>query len=359
MTCTNTTTDELNCGSCGHSCLGGGCSGGICQPLLLGTVPGATFDFARETIVSGGKVYVFTQVGQGAPSNVWQTDATTPTTPVEVEKSNGIVSCIMNGELFWIAYNGSSPQTIDSCNLSNCAATTTPIVTLSDQWTVVPGCDTATNEIVWVTSSSGVYTIYRASPNGGNSRPLTSFSFPNDGASWSFVDDGQFPRLPDSLFFARNDSVSGNASLYYISTNVVNAANVLLANLPGSQILTGNSQEVLVNDTIVLASRLQPASSTDQVVSAPFPNGILSGVPPLFTAGDIAGGIIDETSFYGTLIDGAVPSDAVVRCPLSACTTPTVLFRGQASATNFADDANAFYWTTSGSQGFSIWKAAK
>jgi hypothetical protein len=30
-------TDPLNCGSCGHDCLGGACAGGMCQPVVLAT----------------------------------------------------------------------------------------------------------------------------------------------------------------------------------------------------------------------------------------------------------------------------------------------------------------------------------
>ncbi len=38
--CTNLQTDGSNCGTCGHSCQGGGCSGGMCQPVILGSVAG-------------------------------------------------------------------------------------------------------------------------------------------------------------------------------------------------------------------------------------------------------------------------------------------------------------------------------
>jgi hypothetical protein len=33
--CVDTTSDPANCGACGHDCQGGGCTGGICQPVLL------------------------------------------------------------------------------------------------------------------------------------------------------------------------------------------------------------------------------------------------------------------------------------------------------------------------------------
>jgi hypothetical protein len=163
-TCTNTTSDASNCGSCGHSCLGGACADGICQPLLLGTVP-SSVDFARGTVVSDDTVYVFTQVGRGAPSNVWQTSAKLPATPTEVT-TNGTVSCIMNGTLFWTQFNADpQPDNINSCTLSNCATTTKPVVTVTgDFFEIGPGCDATSNELVWVESSSSGsdHTIYRA-----------------------------------------------------------------------------------------------------------------------------------------------------------------------------------------------------
>jgi hypothetical protein len=33
--CLDLHSDPLNCGACGHSCLGGGCAGGLCQPVVL------------------------------------------------------------------------------------------------------------------------------------------------------------------------------------------------------------------------------------------------------------------------------------------------------------------------------------
>jgi len=35
--CTTTTADTFNCGACGHDCLGGACTSGKCQPVILAT----------------------------------------------------------------------------------------------------------------------------------------------------------------------------------------------------------------------------------------------------------------------------------------------------------------------------------
>jgi hypothetical protein len=354
--CTNTTTDALNCGSCGHSCLGAACTGGICQPLLLGTVP--VTDFADETVVLNGKVYVFSDSSQtGNRTNVWQVDATTPGTPTEVT-TNGKVSCIMDGQLFWTTYD--SPYRVFSCTLSNCAATATPIVTLTNgaNFGSLLRCDPLNDELVWTSTTDGSsFTINRASPTGGNSHEITSFGFPNDGAGWGLLDSG---KETDRLFYNRFDGNSGAGSLYYIATDVANAAGVLIVSMPNGQF-----ESVLANDALVLPSEYLASANAYQVFSVPLPNGILSGAPPLFATGFVVsgGGLVDQTTFYGTInSDSAIPSDAVVKCPLSDCDTPTILSRGQAQAFAFADDATAIYWTTNAftqTEGFSIWKAAK
>jgi sugar lactone lactonase YvrE len=54
-------TDGNNCGSCGHSCLGGDCSGGVCQPVVMASGQANAVAIA----VGGGYVY-WTEYGAGA-----------------------------------------------------------------------------------------------------------------------------------------------------------------------------------------------------------------------------------------------------------------------------------------------------
>jgi len=356
--CTNTTTDALNCGSCGHSCLGGQCSAGACEPLLLGTVPNTT-EYAHETVVSGGKVYVFTGVGQNQASSVWQTDSSTPETPTEIS-TNGTVSCVMNGQLFWMTDNQGS-NGIASCTLSNCAATTTPIVTLmSGQFFgMPPGCDEASNEIVWTSSPDNAeFRISRASPDGSNARTITSFDLVDN--SWHLVGNGSFPGKTDRIFYRHFDFTSGTDWLYYISTNVVNATGVQIAEVQNLALGPGIASPLeLANDAVFLADEFNAATSAYSILSIPLPNGILSGTPPAFANGYIYEGVLDQTTFYGVIEGNSAIPDAVIKCPLANCSAPTIIAPGQRGA-NFADDDTAIYWTTFGqASNVAIWKAAK
>jgi hypothetical protein len=224
-----------------------------------------------------------------------------------------------------------------------------------------PVCDVTAHEIVWVTQPSNFSTIHRASATGGNARPVTTFSFDLDGADWRFANEsGHFSNYrSDRLFFVRNDSTTNTGTLFYVSTTLPNTSRVALASITGVVLYTNTS--VLSNATAVIASFL-PTPTTYDSFSAPLPNGILSGAPPRFLAGNISQGVLDDAYFYGGVqFSAAIPTDAIVRCPVTGCQTPKVLYRGQ-PAQFFAQDETAIYWTTanaSSGDGFTVWKAAK
>lgn len=358
-TCSNTASDAANCGACGHSCLGGTCSSGICQPFTLGTVMVLTgnSEFPVKTSVSGGHVYVGTQVGRGG-GNIWQLDANAPSTPVQVAgaPSYANVGCVMGGQVFFLDYS-TSPSSISSCELANCTTTYVQIVTANSG---APACDVMNNELVWTSSADGAqYTVYRASPTGANLRPVTSFSISQDSASWSVV--GFPPDVTDRVFYTRVDSTAGTSSLYYISTTSNNTSGVLVVTFSGVFASGG----LWANDTTVIFSG-ENASAASEIFQAPLPNGILSGTLPIFLDGDSNGAAVDQANFYGTVaLNSTIPSDALIRCPLSGCNSPIVISRGQAGANSFAQDAQSIYWTTISAPGggvtdsFTVWKAAK
>jgi hypothetical protein len=58
--CVALNTDGLNCGTCGHGCLGGMCSGGHCQPTIIGT-----FSQAALSIVADSSYVYGTILGTG------------------------------------------------------------------------------------------------------------------------------------------------------------------------------------------------------------------------------------------------------------------------------------------------------
>jgi hypothetical protein len=59
---TQTGSDPLNCGACGHSCLNGTCANGQCQPILLGTTVKSTAN-ERGIAVDANNLYVTETIG--------------------------------------------------------------------------------------------------------------------------------------------------------------------------------------------------------------------------------------------------------------------------------------------------------
>jgi len=264
----------------------------------------------------------------------------------------------MNGQIFWTAY-GANSQVIDTCTFSNCQATTTPIVTLAstEGMYIYPGCDAAANEIAWVTAdqTNQNFTVHRASATGANARVITQFFFPADGTTWTFLGI-LMNQHTERLFFAGNSpDGTGNSTLYYISTKTQNATQVPVATVTG--MITPAGPNVITNGAVALANVFTP-SSTSQVIDVPLPNGVISGSPPLFVTGSIDG-LLDQSNFYGTVSSSStIPADALIKCALPNCASPTIIARGQANASSFADDDTAFYWTTF-VQTSVLWKAAK
>jgi hypothetical protein len=301
----------------------------------------------------------------------WSLDATAASTPVTLTGtptnlfSTDTDYCIQGSALYW--RNGLTPGTINSCSLSNCGTTTVPIVpNISDEIQFGPVCDPASSELVWIaTDSTGqVLTIYRSSTQGTNLRSITTFAFTGNGFDWAIANSTNLfsNGRPDRVFYDHRVSTTMQSTLYYIATGVPGSSGVAVATVPGD-ITNSSTISVLANDTAVLFSVSTSGMTASQTVyTAPLPNGVLSGTPPTFSDGQIWEGVLDASSFYGKLLSSsAVPDDAVVRCPLSGCSTPAVIGRGQSGAHYFAQDSTAIYWTADAGSGggFVVWKAAK
>jgi len=205
--------------------------------------------------------------------------------------------------------------------------------------------NSANNEIVYATpDANGTgYIIKRASATGTNQRTITSLSFPMDGTSWGIL-SGDLP-TPDKIWYQNNNnsSTAPKSKIYYISTTTVNAQGILVGTYSGN--LYGTTQGMVANGSIALMSGCSGTSCsggtpTYQTVSFPLPNGT-TGTPPKFTDGLIFGGTVDGSTFYGTISNApndTPPQDAVVKCPTSNCTTPTIIARGQGNANYFTTD---------------------
>jgi hypothetical protein len=355
------TNDPLNCGVCGHGCEGANCIGGICQPMLLGF---ASMGDRGVLVISDGMLYAAT-TSFTAATRVYVMDPALPSTPMEIASGlsglNSSISTALEGRLFWTP----GYSLIRSCLPANCAGTMQTID--RTPWRLYPEtgpvADRTTNELVWAEATdnppgSSNYTehrIVRSSPSFTNIRTLSTFSAAGED-SFNLV--GFIGARSDRLFFTSR--ASSITTAYFISAAVTNATRQVI----GSGDLVGAiaSTQAFASDTLIVwHPRTDPLT-----YSAPLPGGIGTSPPPVFFAGpgNLDFGILDQQSFYGTVVSSpSIPADAIVQCPVTNCSSPTVLFTGQPSAASFIQHANSFYWTTpgpsGGGSGFYVWKSAK
>jgi hypothetical protein len=115
-------TDPVNCGACGHSCLGGACEGGVCAPVLVATGPVN----ARDLVLGG--TYLVWNLGNGSmygcdvTSGVCDAGASQVAAPFTI--AIAMVSDPGSGEFYWAGTPGfgdTNPAVLH-CPLVGCPA---------------------------------------------------------------------------------------------------------------------------------------------------------------------------------------------------------------------------------------------
>jgi len=360
--CADLSSDAKNCGTCGHDCLGGTCSSGICQPVMLATVTETRP--SGYLYADGGKVYAVTMEWAALDtSRLWVLDATIPGTATKVlPEFSSYIRCVMNGTALWD--NGTDTngnQVFSYCTPSNCSATTKSFTipgtgASGETLQVWPTCDLANSEVVWAmqatSGTDSTISVWRSSITGANIRTVTSFLL-NNGA-----DSSTGPQLAagrsDRLFFLRTTGTA--IQLVSVPTGTQNATPTVIAsgNTGGPLDFGYGIVQFYADDSLLVWS-------TDKgTYQAPLPSGIGSNSPATFTQGLISSGIMDNKHFYGmfSLLS------SMAWCPVSNCGSPAVLTTSIPSSLTIqavTQDSAAIYWTVSSTDGssFTVWKVAK
>ncbi len=117
-------TDDGNCGRCGHSCLGGTCADGKCQPVRIGAASDV-----RGVALDGEYVY-YTSYASGAVSRV-KKDGTDPKTLGTTPAAWGLD--VGGGQVVWASGEASaSVGGVYRCPKDGCAGAPTRVVALPE-----------------------------------------------------------------------------------------------------------------------------------------------------------------------------------------------------------------------------------
>ena len=340
----NLQTDGKNCGNCGHDCLGGTCSGGVCQPVLV-TQSTALAPYAM--VLSGTTLY-FTNIRGTAIATVFSVDKTAVNgTANELnDYMNGYTSPEMDGFPYGLAVQGTTFYTalysntggavwyggVDSCATAGGCTKKTITQYGFNSYAVAAN---ATSTFFGKTDINDVYTLQKASLALGS--PVT-FATPASEINGVVADT-------NNVFYATGDGVF-SCSTTCNATAITQGAGV------DAELLALDSNNVYFTST--------PFMGTPTVQSV-----ARGGGPPKLISSKPAvpfGVATDGVNIYFTDVgDTTMPTTgAVYVCPVGGCSGAEVLLStGAAAGDNprpIISDTNAIYW---GTRGGAIWRLAK
>ncbi|HET7540327.1 MAG TPA: hypothetical protein VFK05_10670 [Polyangiaceae bacterium] len=123
--CTNYQSDKFNCGACGHSCQGGDCTAGVCQPFTLATTSKAvnlalsssavlwTTGGSVASVPSGGGAVSYLSSNSSGCLLGLATDGTNAYS-IDIIGNCTTTPWLLSGSLFSVPLSGGTKKTIDA-----------------------------------------------------------------------------------------------------------------------------------------------------------------------------------------------------------------------------------------------------
>jgi hypothetical protein len=328
-------SDPLNCGRCGHDCMGLTCSGGVCQPQALSFGSGG--HSATDWVSDNTYIYASQCVGQAVfRLPVGGLPNTTAPTLYASGQSCPLGIAIDSSNVYWLVNGDAS---VWSAPISG-TGTAVQIGTYGQQW-FTPSPDP------WHALASDASSLYFAvSPSNGSGGYTFGyvFSIPKTGGvarvlvNDSFVIGGTVAVDVNDVYFASQDG-SNDGQLRSVPKAGVGdgGASTLLATFTGEPLL----------DVIVLSDGIYVAGVFQHIWRVPFGGGTPAVV---YDGGAFAAprmlGSDGTTMFWTDFYNGQVGSVALAggyaqRVSLQPTEADRILV-----------DANSVYFTSSNMSGF-------
>jgi hypothetical protein len=346
------TTDNHNCGSCGHDCLGGACTDGECQAYAIAT----DLLNPRSIAIDDTNVYLrasptptfdtWTTKGNTAPNGrltIWRMRKDGSAPPDLLVTTNIISLDSVHGDIFvdatWIFFDyygvvyrlpkdfvydgGGMMPWLDICSDSDIGVS----MAFDDnamyfRSSITQGiyrfdrADWPTTSLAWC----GGAPMHKLADFPTGDYGNAGLEFAQDATHVFFTHDG-IPPQPEGAFQLDKyaDDAGTDASLVYLGPS---------------------ARDMIASGIVSDGQHVYWASPlTGSIFRAPIGGGQVD----VFASGQNApvGLAVDANALYWTNNNG----DTVMSCPLAACTAPRVIASEQAGPFGIATDATAVYWT--------------
>jgi hypothetical protein len=316
--CVDTDKDAQHCGACGHDCLGGECTLGVCQPIEIANAQGREFIIAVDAdfIYWGGDGAV---VGKKRIDNSGVITQLVPASGKEYAYFGALTATT----LYWA--NDWKDNGVRGCALPSCAGG--PSLLISG--TTPPGA---------LTYSASASTLYF--PQGASiwHQPLPS------GTAAKFVTTTNSPRslqTDDSfLYWAEYDAAAKTAEIR--KAPLAGGSTSSLA----SSVKDFDDLAVYAKKMYVLTVPTGASAGPSNIVTVALPNGIGTASPTQFAPAGAESLKLtaDASGVYWTQRDGT--NGSIRHCPLAGCTGDPEILAPSTTPWGITTDANAIYWTT-------------
>ena len=321
------TADKANCGRCGHSCLGGDCTGGVCQPVTIAVAQSNPFGVA----VQGSRVY-WTNNGNDTVMMADKADGKNvgPVAASGISSPWGILTD--NTSVYWANHDFKPNGTIAKCPLAGCTAN---------------GSLSAPATLAVADEPLGLAIA-------GN---RLFFTEDNGGGVWSIdTSDGGTPLNLAPGGINHPFKIVTDGTYVYFTSNETALHSVSVKGGPIFNLVNAPDQSGLAIDQGTLFFTNYPFSSNSGSIASVSKDG---GTATGFAGSQVnpLNVVVDANYVYwtnnGTFHEPAQADDgkdgSVVACARPGpCTKPIVLADKQHIASGITIDDEAVYWTNAG-----------
>ncbi len=320
--CVDVKTSGTNCGACSHSCLGGRCTAGQCEPVLLGT-GSASSTAAKVFYVDSSYVYYVSASMLAEREPKTDTSGTGTQLAGSAYYSNYTV---VGNSMF---YNCSGA--ICYCSGTVCSGTPidiegSPILNVGTGTQLVPVQNT--------NCTSASFCIEFLKADGSLSVEYVDSYIPASGSSSTFT---SFIAAENYVYWIASDFSATSA---FITASLFRAGSAGLARAQLAGNLTADTTILNVNGVSVLL-----ADAAGNLLRVALPLGVGAQAPQSLGVKGVSA-IEDASKIYWIDSQGTVNS-----CTASSCaSSQAVIANGQTSAGRILQDSASLYWGRANSQ---------